>query len=101
MAVKKRSEIIHEIEEHIKLNGGSFSEWFVGMTEDPKKRLFGQHKLREKGDGWICRRTFDGGHAFEIVEYFRTVRQLATMKDTRSDDAVYVYAYRMKEHTNP
>ena len=101
MAIKKRSEIIREIEDHIHKNGGEFDEWYVGMTENPKVRLFRQHKLREKGDGWICRRTYDGGQAFEVVEYFRTVRQLTSMKATQSEDAVYVYAYRMKEHTSP
>lgn len=101
MAVKKRSEVIHEIEDHITKNGGSFDEWVIGMTDNPKTRLFGQHKLREKGDGWICRRTFDGGQAFEIVEYFRTVRQLMSVSPSANDDAVYVYAYRRKPHTNP
>lgn len=101
MAIKKQSEIIQEIETHIQSNGCSFAGWYVGITENPKVRLFKQHRLREKGDGWICRRTYDREQALEIMEYFRTVRQLSHIDTTESNDAVYIYAYRMKAHTSP
>jgi len=101
MAAKSRTVIIREIEEHIAANGGAMAEWFVGVTDNPKKRLFSEHKLRESGDGWICRRALDDLQAREIEEYFRTVQKTTGWSKPTNADSVYVYAYKRKKHTSP
>lgn len=101
MAAKNRSDIIHEIEEHIIGNGGKFGEWFVGTTDNPKHRLFTVHKVRTTGDGWICRRAFTDLQALEVESYFRSVRKTGGRNSSSNINSFYVYAYKMKPHTNP
>jgi hypothetical protein len=101
MATKTRSEIIGDIEDYISRNGASFGEWYVGFTANPKTRLFGKHKLKEKGDAWVSRLAKDEYEAHEIVEYFRTTRRTKAATGQPADSDLYVYAYKMKAHTSP
>ncbi len=101
MAGKPRSAIIKDIEGHIGKHGGSFAEWFVGVTDDPRRTLFGHHKLRSNGDAWITRRALDDLQAAEVEDFFRSVRKTRNGNPGKSLNHVYVYAYRMKSHTRP
>jgi hypothetical protein len=101
MAAKARGEIIHEIEAHIAKHGGNCAEWYLSVTDDPKRALFTQHKLKSTGDAWISRLAKDDLQAWEVEEYFRTVRKTRGQRGASSLDHVYVYAYRMKPHTRP
>ncbi|MBI2235484.1 MAG: hypothetical protein HYU60_00755 [Magnetospirillum sp.] len=101
MAAKSRSEIIGDIEDYIARNGASYGEWYVGFTGNPKTRLFGKHKLREKGDAWVCRLSKDEYEAHEVVDYFRNTRRTKAAPGQPADADLYVYAYRMKPHTSP
>lgn len=101
MAGKSRSEIIRDIEEHVGKNGGGFGEWYVGITDSPKQRLFGAHKLRTAGDAWISRRAVDDLQAEEVEQYFKSVRRTKGGNGRTSINDVYVYAYKMKAHTRP
>ena len=101
MAAKSRSLIIQEVEEHVQKNGGTFREWFVGVTADPKKALFTEHRLKSNGDAWICRRAIDDLQAGEVSSYFVSVRGTKGGKRASSLDEVYVYAYKIKPHTRP
>lgn len=101
MAGKTRGQIIEEIETHMASVGGTYSEWFVGVSDKPKHTLFNVHKLRTTGDAWIARKAIDDLQAAEIEEYFRTVCKTRGQPDRGSIDHIYVYAYRMKTHTRP
>jgi hypothetical protein len=101
MAAKSRSEIIGDIEDCIGRNGGSYGDWYVGFTGSPKTRLFGQHKLKEKGDAWISRRAKDEHEAHEVAEYFRSTRSTKGPAGKAGDADVFVYAYKLKPHTKP
>ena len=101
MAGKSRSDIIADIEAHIQKGGANFAEWYVGIAASPKSNLFKVHKLRESGDAWIARRAFDSAQAAEVAEYFVTSRRSkGRYRDAKSGEE-YVYAYKMKSHTNP
>ncbi|MBF0374349.1 MAG: hypothetical protein HQL39_13155 [Alphaproteobacteria bacterium] len=102
MAGKSRSDIIRDIEDFMARSGGGGAEWFVSVTDNPKRKLFTDHKVRSEGDGWISRRALDDLQAQQVEEYFRTVRKtVAAPKITGGMDAVFVYAYRRKAHTKP
>lgn len=98
---KTRSEIINDFEDYVARNGDAMAEWFVGITGAPKAKLFNQHKLREKGDAWICRRAKDEYEAHEVAEYFRTTRKTRGAAVSPSETDLYVYAYKLKPHTKP
>lgn len=101
MASKPRGAIIQDLENHMATNGGGFADWFVGVTDDPKRQLFTVHRLRTSGDAWISRKAVDDLQASEVEEFFRTVKKTAGAPGKTSLDHVYVYAYRRKAHTKP
>ena len=101
MAAKTRTQIIDDIEDCIGRNGGNFSEWYVGFTGNPKVKLFGQHKLKDKGDAWISRLAKDEYEAHEVAEFFRTSHRTKGPGGQPADNDIYVYAYKMKPHTKP
>lgn len=101
MAAKSRSLIIEEVEEHVLKNGSDFREWYVGVTADPKTRLFSQHRLKRTGDAWISRRAIDGPQAREVAGYFVSVRNAKGGAGASDVDGEYFYAYKIKAHTRP
>ncbi|MTJ82700.1 MAG: hypothetical protein F8N37_17055 [Telmatospirillum sp.] len=101
MSGKTREQIIHEIETHIANIGGNFQEWFLSVSDKPKNALFNVHGLRSSGDAWIARKAKDDLQAWDVEEYFRTVRKTRGARGETSLDHIYVYAYRMKPHTKP
>jgi len=101
MAAKARNVIISEIEQCIASSGYGFSDWFVGITDKPKHQIFSTHKVRQTGDAWISRLALSDLQAAEIEDYFRSVRKTRGKPGPTTLDHVYVYAYRMKEHTSP
>jgi hypothetical protein len=99
MAGKSRSEIIGDIEDYITRNGAKFNEWFVGVTGAPKAMLFTQHKVKQSGDAWISRLARDDLDAHDVVEYFVSARKTKGRVKARSDNDLYVYAFKVKSHT--
>lgn len=101
MAAKPRLAIIHDIEGHIAKFGGAYAEWYVAVTADPKRSLFGKHALKTTGDPWISRRAVDDLQAAEVEDYFKSVRKTKGGNGRASVQDVYVYAYKMRPHTKP
>ncbi|CAA7626737.1 hypothetical protein [Magnetospirillum sp. UT-4] len=99
MAVKSRSVIIGEIEDHITKYGGDFAEWFIGCTGTPTATLFTKHQVREKGDPWIVRRAKDEYDAHDVVDYFRASRNAKARPREPRDTDLYIYAFKIKGHT--
>jgi predicted GIY-YIG superfamily endonuclease len=50
------AKIAREIQDYIKNCGGKYSDWYVGIAADPRKRLFTDHQVKEKGNFWIFSR---------------------------------------------
>ncbi len=99
MAVKSRSVIIGEIESYVGRNGNNFAEWFVGSTGEPKATLFSRHKVKQVGGAWIARLAKDDLDAHDVVEYFLTTRGVKGKSKQRTDDDVYVYAFKVTSDT--
>lgn len=94
---KSEEEIKSDIKNFISKNGGSYSDWYVGITEDPKRRLE-QHGAK---DAWIYRQAASDEVARRIEKYFVEVLGTDGAPGGGDEDAVYVYAYKKKSHTNP
>ena len=47
---KTEHQIIADIEAHIVKCGGRFGHGYVGITTDPRERLFDDHSVRDNGD---------------------------------------------------
>lgn len=91
---KSENRIKNEIKEYIKECGGSYSDWYVGIAEDPEERLFENHNVDKENDHWIYRPCEDSNVSRRIEEYFVTV--LGTDGETGGGDenTIYVYAYK-------
>ena len=48
-----KQKIILDIKSYVAKNGGAYSQWYIGVTADPKQRLFNDHAVKETGDAWI------------------------------------------------
>lgn len=94
-------QIKTEIKNYMADSGGVYNSWYVGVSKNPKNRLFNDHKVDEKVDSWIYLRAFSSDAARNVEDYF--VNTLGTDGDVGGgdEDADYVYAYKKNTHTNP
>ena len=98
---KPTEQIINEIREHMKQCGGAVWDWNVGITAEPRNRLFGDHRVNEQGDAWIFREAANTEVAREIEAYFINVLGADGGTGGGDADARFVYAYKRSEHTDP
>ena len=94
-------EIKKDILDYLKKCGGRFSDWYVGISQDARDRLFNGHDVHEHGDSWIYRQAYSSDAARRVEAYF--VNDLGTDGGTGGGDknADFVYAYKKNGHTQP
>lgn len=93
-------EIRAKITDYMQKGGGSNSDWYVGVTVDPKSRLFSDHGVEENGDLWIHEPADSEAAARNVEAYF--VNTLGTDGGTGGGtNPKSVYAYKKNAHTNP
>ena len=97
---KTAQEVYDEIVAHIKKQGGPFSSWYCGITENIKNRLFGDHNVPEK-DHWFIHRPCTSNESARNVE--KALLELGCDGGTGGGDAnaVHVYAYLKTSITEP
>lgn len=98
---KTNQQVIEEIKTHIRKRGGEYRDWYVGVGTKGHEALFSRHRVREKGDRWICRKASTPQAACEIRDHF--VRELSADGEggPGAKAARMVYAYRKASHTQP
>ena len=62
--------IVNEVMAHMSKYGGKYQDWYAGVADDAKTRLFTEHGVNESGDAWICRQCVDDVTARQIERYF-------------------------------
>ena len=100
--MSKSSEIIvMEMLEFIQIEGGHARMWYVGVTDDPRRRLFDEHQLQHyQDDAWIYRMAETENDARRVEEYFLAYGLLGA-RGRRRPDSCAVYAYRKSVRTEP
>lgn len=68
--VNTESQIIAEIAAHLDKEGSVHGSWYVGISADPRRRLFNDHNVSEKGGWWIFRRAANDTIARRIEQHF-------------------------------
>lgn len=93
-------QIVQEIASYIQSNGGSYHNWYAGITSDVDQRLFDDHVVDKKYDYWIFQ-TADSSDSARNAE--DSLHNLGCDGDSGGGDsgAVTVYAYKKNSHTNP
>ncbi len=97
MAADKATAIA-EIKAYREKNGGGYSQWYVGITANPKSRLFNDHQVKEKGDAWIFRQCVTSRIAREVEDHFLALGMKGG-PGGGDNDSDYVYAYLIARHT--
>ena len=90
--------IIMEILEFIYREGGDPETWHIGVTNDPRQRLFDEHQVDYLNDAWIYRTATSEGEALQVQAYFLEFR-LTEGEEGWQPGTCAVYAYR--KHTAP
>lgn len=97
----EESIIIERIKDYIIKFSGAYSNWYVGIAQDPRTRLFNDHAVNEKLDFWIYQKVSSSNSARNIEQYFTDT--LGTSGDTGGgdDNTDSVYAYKKSYRTKP
>jgi len=94
-------EIKDDIKNYMDKNGGYYSSWYVGISEEPRNRLFNGHNVEENSDAWIYRQATSSIVARRVEKYFCTIVGTDGGLGGGDEDARYVYAYKKNSHTRP
>lgn len=87
---------------YMKEFGGDFSDWYVGVAEDPETALFESHALQRDSDPWIYKPALTGKATNTVLRYFRGVLHTdGGAADVVIASATYVYAFKKSLHTQP
>jgi hypothetical protein len=87
------------IKDHIGKRGGAYSDWYVGIAQNPRDRLFQDHNVDEKKGCWIYDNAGTKAIAERIEKYF--VEELGTKGNPGggTDETTSVYAYKIEGYT--
>lgn len=88
--------IMQEIENHLvdECGGGNYSGYYVGITKSIDNRLFGTHKVPEKGHCYIYRVAFNDTDARAVEKYFLD-KGMQGGGSGGDEESVYVYVYQV------
>ncbi len=97
---KNKLEIINEIDNHIKKEGSSYRNWYVGIASDPEKRLFSDHNVSKQNSWWIYMEAFTDDDARSVENFFLEQRGTQGGPGGGDEKSHFVYAYRITVNTH-
>jgi hypothetical protein len=91
--------IIKEMLSYMRANGGPDKSWYVGISQDARKRLFTDHNVSKDQGIWIDLTADTASIAREVEDFF--INQVKTDGGAGSGDiaANKVYAYKKTPST--
>jgi hypothetical protein len=100
MTGQNAQEIRDQILAYLRMQGGDSGSWYVGITCEIERRLFGDHRVPPANHWYICRQAASSEAAHEAERAL-----LALGFDGRpareGDHGVFVYAYLKTASTEP
>lgn len=95
-------QIKFEIMAHIKEFGSNFSDWYVGISDNPKEALFDRHKLDPTQDIWMYKQALSFTACRTVQRYFLNSLKTDGEPVEAGDDATdCVYLYKKSPRTVP
>lgn len=93
-------QIADAIYEHLKkdVDGYNFSKFYIGITNDIERRLFGEHNVPRNGHWRIHREAINKEHAQAVEEHFLN-KGMKGDTGGGTDDSVWVYCYKITSNT--
>lgn len=92
-------QIIADINSHLqKSEKQYYSDFYIGITNDIDRRLFGEHNVSKEHGWWIYRKGDTKAVAQAVEEYYL---DKGMQGDTGggSEDTTYVYCYEITNYT--
>jgi len=93
--------IVGRITRHMKKRGGAYSAWVVGISKEPRARLFNMHGVRKVGDAWILMHAETHEAARRVRHYLKRKLSMSAGSGQKDPKADFVYAYRKSANTKP
>lgn len=94
-------QLTQEIKSYMDKHGGDYDQWYCGISEDPKERLFDGHDVDESRDHWIHGPADDSKTARRVERYLTDTLGCDGGPGGGDEDADNVYAYEKSSHTEP
>lgn len=92
---KNFDQIIADFDSHLQSSQKEYySDFYVGITNDVERRLFGEHNVQQRGKWWICREALDKDTAQKVEEYYLD-KGMKGDTGGGNDDTVFVYCYEI------
>lgn len=93
------NEIIQKIDQHLSNSGKSYyNEFYVGITNDPKRRLFEEHGVSKEDSWWIYVKA-DNAEIARNVEKHYLNEGMRGNDGGGNEDSCYVYCYAVTQTT--
>lgn len=68
---KNYQTIVDEILEHLAKSGKRYySDFYIGITNDVRRRLFSEHNVSEENNWWIYRTAINAAEARRVEKHF-------------------------------
>lgn len=94
---KTAQEIAAAIYDHLK-GKTNYSSYYVGITNDIERRLFGEHNVPRNSHWRIHNEAINKEHAQAVEEHF-LAKGMKGDTGGGTDDSVYAYCYRVSNET--
>lgn len=96
---KTKEQIIADIDAHLQeSNKKYFSDFYIGITNDVERRLFGEHNVDEK-NGWWIYSPADSKATAQAVEEYYLGKGMKGNTGGGNEDTTYVYCYEITNTT--
>lgn len=95
---KTATDIISEINAHLnKSLKKDYSNYYVGITNDIERRLFGEHNVQKDGL-WLSYEAINKEEAQQVEEYFLK-QGMQGYTGGGTEDSTFVYCYEITNAT--
>lgn len=96
---KTTREIISDVETHLASSKKRYySDFYIGITNDVERRLFGEHNVDRVHSWWIYRTAIDKTAAQAVEEHFLS-KGMKGDTGGGTEYTIYVYCYEITNTT--
>jgi hypothetical protein len=96
---KTAKEIVVAINEHLqKSSAKNYSDFYIGITNDIERRLFGEHNVPKEGYWRIHREAINEEHARAVEKHFLD-KGMKGGTGGGNCDCIWVYCYETSDNT--
>jgi len=90
----------YELLAYIKEFDATFSNWYVGIADNPKRALFDVHGVRDAQDPWLYKQLLTTRAARTVQSYFTEhLKTRGIPLESESEDFDCIYLYKIDTHT--